>query len=364
MSLNLPENSDRNHSLEEARQFCTEFCHSKSQKKYILGRNIYAECVARQVSVNGFIDDYTNDKSYLGLSLIKLDDVPKNALVLNVAGGMPLSARKRLSEAGLRNLDYFSFYRFSGLDLIEMRFNEGFSEEYFAHQEQYRWIHDLLQDQNSRDVFNKLVGFRLEYDLAYLDGFAYKEDVQYFEDFLNLDLNGETFIDVGGYDGFTSVEFIKRARNYKAIHVFEPEPNNYQKCLNRLSTYNDVYVHHLALSRSSATIKIDAQGSGSKISGDGTVTVSAVRLDDVLTDMDAPTFIKMDIEGEEIAAIEGARNIILTHHPRLAISVYHKPGDFWRIPKLILSIRDDYELYMRHYTECIYETVMFFLPKK
>lgn len=364
VSLNLLKNPSTDSTLDEVKQFCTEFCHSESQPKYILGRNIYAECVAGQVNLSGFIDDYTNDKNYLGLSIVKLDDVPKNALVLNVAGGRPLSASKRLSEAGLRNLDYFSFYRFSGLSLIEMRFNEGFSEEYSDHQEQYRWIHDLLQDQNSREIFNKLVSFRLEYDLAYLEGFVSKEDTQYFEDFLHLDVNGETFIDVGGYDGFTSLAFIKRAQNYKAIHVFEPEPNNYQKCLNNLSAYRDTYVHHLALSRSSATMKIHAQGSGSKISGDGTVTVSAVRLDDVLTDMDVPTFIKMDIEGEEFSAIEGARNTILTHHPRLAISVYHRPGDFWRIPKLILSIRDDYELYMRHYTECIYETVMFFVPKK
>lgn len=363
MSFNLLKNPNRASSLEEARQFCAEFCLIGSQPKYILGRNVYAECVAGQVNVSGFIDDYTNDKDYLGLPVLKLADVPKDALVLNSAGGRPLSARKRLSEAGLRNLDYFSFYRLSGLSLIEMRFNEGFSEEYSANEEQYSWIYDLLQDQNSRDIFNKLVNFRLEYDLAYLEGFVCKEDAQYFEDFLNLDVNDETFIDVGGYDGFTSLEFIKRARNYKAIHVFEPEPTNYQKCLNNLSAYSDIHVHNLALSRNKATMKIEVQGSGSRISGDGTVNINVVRLDDVLTDVDTPTFIKMDIEGEEIAALEGARNTIATHHPRLAISVYHKPSDFWKIPKLIFSIRDDYEVYMRHYTECIYETVMFFVPK-
>jgi hypothetical protein len=108
-------------------------------------------------------------------------------------------------------------------------------------------------------------------------------------------------------------------------------------------------------------LKLDVQGSGSRVSENGTVTINVDKLDTLLSD--APTFIKMDIEGEEIAAIEGARNTILTHRPRLAIGAYHKPGDFWKIPKLIFSIRNDYEIYMRHYTECIYETVMFFVPK-
>lgn len=355
-------NPNQDASVRAASQFCTDFCRDDSQQKYILGRNIYSECVAKQVKVDGFIDDYTSDYEYLGRPVVKLAAVPKNALILNVAGGQPLSAKQRLDDEGLRNLDYFSFYRLSGLPLTEMRFNEGFENEFSQNKEKYEWIYSLLQDDNSREVFKKLVSFRLEYDIAHLEGFTWKEDVQYFEDFLNLDADGETFIDVGCYNGFTSLEFIKRAPNYSAIHVFEPESDNYQNCLSSLSDHKNVHFHNFGLSRNKATLKLDAQGSGSRVSEDGTVSISVDKLDDVLSD--APTFIKMDIEGEEMAAIEGARNTIIKHHPRLAISVYHKPGDFWQIPKLVLSMRDDYDIYMRHYTECIYETVMFFMPKK
>lgn len=361
MSFVVLNNPDRVEAEETSKTFCSEYSNDSTQPKYILGRNIYAESVAKHVRVDGFIDDYTSDNEYLGCSVVKLAAVPKNALVLNVAGGRPLSARQRLDEAGLRNLDYFSFYKHSGIPLIPMRFNEGFEEEFNANEDKYVWIYSLLRDEDSRHAFKKLVSFRLDYDIKFLEGFSWKEDVQYFESFLKLRPEGETFIDVGGFNGYTSLEFIKRCPGYKSIHIFEPEPSNYQKCLKSVESYKNIHVHNLGLSRTKATLKIDVQGSASAVSEDGAVTIAVDKLDHVLSD--APSFIKIDIEGEEIAAIEGAYNTILTHHPRLAISVYHKPGDFWKIPKLILSIRDDYDVYMRHYTECIYETVMFFVQK-
>ncbi|NBV84437.1 FkbM family methyltransferase, partial [bacterium] len=75
-------------------------------------------------------------------------------------------------------------------------------------------------------------------------------------------------------------------------------------------------------------------------------------------------FIKMDIEGGELSALRGAKKLITTHLPRLAICVYHRPDDFWAVPELILGWGCQYDLFLRHYTESIYETVMYFIPKK
>ena len=71
----------------------------------------------------------------------------------------------------------------------------------------------------------------------------------------------------------------------------------------------------------------------------------------------------MDIEGNEIAAINGAKKTILRNHPKLAICVYHKGDDFVSIPQAVFRIRKDYDVYLRHYTQGIFETVMFFVPK-
>ncbi|WP_421548530.1 FkbM family methyltransferase [Pseudomonas sp. QD4] len=360
MSFAKLKNSDQIAENEIAKKFCAEFCSASSSLKYVLGRNIYAESVAKHVNVDGFIDDYTRDSQYLGAPVVKMADVPKDALVLNVAGGSPLSAKNRLDKADLRNLDYFSFYRNSGLSLTQIRFNEDFGDEFSANEKRYEWIYERLNDEESRQAFLKLVSFRRTYDIKHLEGFSWREDVQYFEDFLHLQAEGETFIDVGGFNGFTTLEFIKRCPQFNAAHVFEPEPANYQNCLSALGAYNNVRVHNVGLSGAKATLKIDAMGSASTVSQHGTVTIEVDKLDNLLKE--APTFIKIDIEGEELSALQGARQTIIEHHPRLAISVYHKPGDFWRIPELILSIRNDYEVYLRHYTECIYETVMFFIP--
>jgi len=43
-------------------------------------------------------------------------------------------------------------------------------------------------------------------------------------------------------------------------------------------------------------------------------------------------FIKMDIEGAEVNALKGARETLARHHPRMAISAYHRPSDPAEIP--------------------------------
>ena len=73
-------------------------------------------------------------------------------------------------------------------------------------------------------------------------------------------------------------------------------------------------------------------------------------------------FIKMDIEGAESEALEGAKQTIRAFHPKLAISVYHKLDDFWTIPKYIDQLGMGYRFYLRHFTIHREETVLFAGP--
>ena len=55
----------------------------------------------------------------------------------------------------------------------------------------------------------------------------------------------------------------------------------------------------------------------------------------------------------------GARNIIESYKPKLAISIYHKSEDIWQLPQLILEMNSEYKLYLRHYSTAAAETVMY-----
>jgi FkbM family methyltransferase len=53
-------------------------------------------------------------------------------------------------------------------------------------------------------------------------------------------------------------------------------------------------------------------------------------------------FIKLDVEGAECKALQGARRAIKKWRPRLAVSSYHQKGDPAAICALLWSIRPDY----------------------
>lgn len=74
------------------------------------------------------------------------------------------------------------------------------------------------------------------------------------------------------------------------------------------------------------------------------------------------SFIKMDIEGADLEALKGCQNTIRRYHPKLAISVYHKPEDIIEIPCYIKELVPEYRLYLRHYGNGDTETVLYALP--
>lgn len=347
-----------------ARAFCAEFAAASPTRRYVLGRNVYARALSEHFQLAGFIDEYTHETEWLGRPVVRLADVPKNALVISSAGGQPLTAARHLETHGAVHLDYFAVQRWSGWTLPEPVFNEGFAAEFAAHGERYLQLHERLADAESRRILRQLLSFRVTQNLCFLEGFAPREDVQYFEDFLALAPSGECFIDVGGFDAQTSLEFIRRCPNYRAVHVFEPEAANRVRCHERLAGRPRVTVHDCGLADAPGELRFAAAGSGSRIADDGTQAIRVMRLDDLVDHgVDAPSFIKIDIEGAEAAALAGMRRTLVRHRPRLAISAYHRPGDFWRLAEVVLALRPDDALYLRHYTESLYETVLFCLPK-
>ena len=79
------------------------------------------------------------------------------------------------------------------------------------------------------------------------------------------------------------------------------------------------------------------------------VTVRAVTLDGIVEELNVHRvdFIKMDIEGAERHALAGARRILSTDKPRLAICIYHAPDDPQVVPSVVLGTNPSYESFTR-----------------
>lgn len=343
-----------------AKDFCEAFVRG-SRPRFLFGRNQYALSIAKAHDIDGFIDDFTTEISFHGKPIAKLESLPRDALVVNcVAVGRPITAQRRIDVFGYDQLDYYSFIRESGLTLEPIEYWTGFADHFEREQERYTALQERLRDPQSKEVLSRIVNFRLTYDLDHMRPFSDTQARQYFENFLVYG-DEEVFADIGGFDGITSEEFTRRCPDYKGIYVFEPNSQNLEKARNRIGGDPRVQFVAAALGDKDGTVRFDCSGSSSRVTGEGAVEVQMARLD---THIHAGfTFLKMDVEGAEASVIAGARQVIERHHPKIAVSVYHRPADLVDIPQMILSVRDDYEIALRHYTEGFTETVMYFLPK-
>ena len=334
-----------------------------SKQKYIFGRNVYTKAILKKIkNIKGIIDDFYKEDKYLNLPVFKLNHIPKNADICVVSGGNILSAINRVKSEGFENvIHYADLIKYSQLNFQDFVFNENFKNIFEENKNEFLKIYNLLCDNVSKTIFQKIISFRYFYNIDFLKGFKNREKEQYFEDFLNLGQN-EIFVDVGAYDGFTSLEFIKRVKKYKKIYIFEPDEKNLLKAKINLKNYDDIIFINSGAYDKKTILKFKENDSASTISEEGDLEIKVNRIDNLIK---KATFIKMDVEGAEIKALKGAENIIANCHPKMAISVYHNPLDFIDVPKFIFDLvgNDVYDVYIRHYTESIYETIMFFIPK-
>ncbi len=77
-----------------------------------------------------------------------------------------------------------------------------------------------------------------------------------------------------------------------------------------------------------------------------TVRVPLTTIDEMVAELKLPRvdFIKMDVEGAEARAIQGARGTITRFRPRLAIAMEHNEDDEINLPKVVHQVRADYRV--------------------
>lgn len=183
---------------------------------------------------------------------------------------------------------------------------------------------------------------------------------EYFDKSIMLPQKQEIFVDGGCYDGDTVKRFIKWCSGeYKMIYAYEPDFANYRKCIENCRAISNIELYNKGLWNTETKLPFLEKGTmGSKIGGEkeSSGVISSATIDGMI---DGATFIKLDVEGAELKALQGSEKVILKNRPKLAICIYHKPEDVIEIPQYILTLHNDYKLYLRHYHTWSTSTILY-----
>jgi FkbM family methyltransferase len=237
-------------------------------------------------------------------------------------------------------------------------FHDGLLEDLATSRDRYRALADALADDLSRRVLDAVIGYRLTMDAELLRPFV---DWGLYQPTGLPPLRGdEVYVDGGAFDGDSVRLFIKRVGDsYTRILAFEPDPATFRRLAANFAGESRVEPVNAGLYSHKTVLRFDDAGTrGSLLAEGGGVEVPVVALDEVLKG-DRVTTIKMNIEGAELDALEGARHAIQRWRPRLAISAYHRPSDLWRIPEAIRALDPGYRLHYRQHDGGIIETVCY-----
>jgi FkbM family methyltransferase len=227
----------------------------------------------------------------------------------------------------------------------------------------------LLADDESRRVFAGKLAYFVTLDKARLDAIR-SEGTIYFEPDLYELGPDEVVADGGAFDGDTLLSFLGATRNrFASYHAFEPDSASFQR-LAAVAATDPARITAVRAGLADGTSSGRVPGSGrvdSRLLGPeepGGETVELVSLDDYFEHRRPPSLVKLDIEGFEAKALEGARSLISRVRPVLAVSAYHFPKDLWTIPLLIARLAPDSRLFLRHYTREVDDTVCYAIARE
>jgi FkbM family methyltransferase len=176
---------------------------------------------------------------------------------------------------------------------------------------------------------------------------------------------GDYAVDAGACFGDTALAFADSVTPEGRVFSFEP-----------LLSHVGIVRHNLAQNPEIGNVALfpfalgDRNQEGEVASGDVNPGFSVAQessgvklrtLDRMVEDGSIPKvdFVKMDIEGFELAALKGAEQTLRRFRPKLAISIYHNWEDYWTILKYVDGLKLDYRFYLENYTLSDGETILY-----
>jgi len=343
-----------------------------------VGKRLFHNLKANGIDVTGFLD--RNPMEQLnGIDIpVHLPNDPllgtvRNSCIVILSGLFPINVcndiKTTLSSLGFQHVYALHEVNFSQLNSGSFRetlFDDTYNKVELLGKDRYKVerAFGLLNTVEDQKLFLSHLKAHLTMDFTRLDK-PHDMALQYLAHDIPEQKDYSSFIDCGGYDGDTFRQLSARGCRIKNLIGFEPQIDLYRKYVTTVKTHpiqpDQTFLFPCGVFSETIRLRFatnsDAQSSA-RVNATGNEIIQCVSLDEALIGIH-PTFIKMDIEGAEIAALNGSRRLIETCGPSLAICVYHRFSDLWEIPCLISSMRSDYRYYLRNYNYLGLETVLY-----
>ncbi len=248
-------------------------------------------------------------------------------------------------------------------------------------------IHALLETPDDRELYHILTGqskhFPSSFDAITHYFYRHSSNRQYF-DFIRYD-RIHTMVEGGVFDGGNTLSFSGKINPGGKIYGFEPNYKNFRQGphYEKLKTLSSVQILPQGLwSRSQQILLSDSKDASKILTGESgafsqtstesntqepasnIITIDAVSIDDFVKERNIQKidFIKLDVEGAELDVLKGAANVLKTHRPQLAISIYHKRDDVYTIPLFLAETLKNYTFRLGHYSPGFCESIWYAIP--
>ena len=229
--------------------------------------------------------------------------------------------------------------------------SEYFDKDFYnAHYKEIIRAYDSLEDEDSRAIFSSVVNYKLSGRMRYLLSCYSTRDEIYS---LMPTASIINTVDAGAYNGDTAREAKAYFPNLKRIYAVEPDKKNYKKLVKYSEAESEIEIIPINAAAWSYNTGGMFYGSGNRNSTAVATAsfehsedqVSMVKIDG-LTD-EKIDYVKYDVEGAELAALEGSQDIIMRDNPTLLISLYHRSRDIFELINYVRDKYPDYKLYLR-----------------
>lgn len=230
---------------------------------------------------------------------------------------------------------------------------------------------EKFEDNHSKEYLKSIMNFRKSLDISEIKYFDEIKQ-QYIHPKINYEKIDGSILDIGAYDGDSMKTFYNNCPNVSKIYAVEPQSNNFEALknnINKLNYSNKVIPIKYAISNiDDEKVFIDVQESLSSTAqvntqGENENFIFTKTLDSLYKNENID-LIKMDIEGFEMNALLGAKEIIKNQTPTLILSAYHKNKDIYDFIDFIESLSKEYKLFSYHHPLTHHEIEYYFINKK